>query len=100
MLGGELRARDALLRRRDQLTGGARSRRSPGPHANNYGGALGLNNELIVSQAGALDVLMGGLDEKLAERIATIPDVTNVDPGVFTFINVEGSPFFLIWHDP
>ncbi len=68
--------------------------------ANNYGGALGLNNELIVSQAGALDVLMGGLDEKLAERIATIPDVTNVDPGVFTFINVEGSPFFLIYGYP
>ncbi len=68
--------------------------------ANNYGGALGLNNELIVSQAGAIDVLMGGLDEKLGERIATIPDVTNVDPGVFTFINVEGSPFFLVYGYP
>ena len=68
--------------------------------ANNYGGALGLNNELIVNQAGAIDVLMGGLDEKLGERIAGIPDVTNVDPGVFGFISVEGSSFFLIYGYP
>ncbi len=68
--------------------------------ANNYGGALGLNNDLIVNQASAIDVAFGSLDENLGDRIMTVPDVTNVDPGVFAWISVGNTPFFLVYGYP
>ncbi|OUC09814.1 hypothetical protein RY27_00565 [Litorilinea aerophila] len=63
----------------------------------NYGNALGLSNDLLVTQANAYDVVFSNLDEDLGRRIAAIPDVTNVDPGVFTWIAVGDVPYFLIF---
>lgn len=63
----------------------------------NYGSALGLSNELLVSQANALDVAFSNLDEDLGVRLAAVPDVTNVDPGVFTWINMGDTPYFLVY---
>jgi putative ABC transport system permease protein len=68
--------------------------------AANYGGALGLNNALLVTQANAYDVVFSSLSEDYALRIQAIPDVTNVDPGVFTWIAVGNSPYFLIYGYP
>ncbi len=68
--------------------------------ANNYGNALGLSNELLVTQANAYDVVFSSLDEDLGARIQTIPDVTNVDPGVFSWIAVGNTPYFLIYGYP
>ncbi len=63
----------------------------------NYGNALGLSNDLLVTQANAYDVVFSNLDEALGRRIAAIPDVTNVDPGVFTWIAMGDVPYFLIF---
>jgi ABC-type antimicrobial peptide transport system permease subunit len=67
----------------------------------NYGNALGLNNDLLVTQANAYDVVYSSLDETLGDRIAAIADVRNVDPGVFSWIAFEGMPYFLVYgYDP
>src|SRR5690606_12264461 len=66
----------------------------------NYSTTLGLSNDLLVTQANAFDVLYSSLDEDLDQRILAIPDVTNVDPGVFTFIVVGDTPYFLIYGYP
>ena len=68
--------------------------------AASYGGALRLNNDVLVSQANAVDVAFSSLDESIGERLASVPDVTNVDPGVFTWISVGDSPFFLVYGYP
>lgn len=68
--------------------------------ATNYGGALGLSNDLLVTQKNAYDVVFSSLDETLGTRIEAISDVGNVDPGVFTWIAFEDSPYFLIYGYP
>ena len=60
--------------------------------ANNYGSALGLSNDLLVTQTNAYDVVFSSLDETLGERIAGLPDVANVDPGVFSWIHLTNCP--------
>jgi ABC-type antimicrobial peptide transport system permease subunit len=69
--------------------------------AKNYGNALGVNNDLLVSQANTYDVVFSSLDQDLGERIRSLPDVTNVDAGVFAWIAVGNTPYFLIFgYDP
>lgn len=65
--------------------------------AKNYSGALGLSNDLLVTQANTYDIIYSSLDEDLGKRIETVPDVTNVEPGVFTWIAVGDAPFFLVY---
>ncbi len=65
--------------------------------SSNYGNALGLSNDILVSQANTFDVVISNLDETLGERIRAVPDVANVDPGVFGWITVGNSPYFLIY---
>lgn len=66
----------------------------------NYGNALGLSNDLLVTQANTYDVIFSSLDEDLDQRIQAIPDVTNVEPGVFSWIVVGDTPYFLIYGYP
>jgi ABC-type antimicrobial peptide transport system permease subunit len=65
--------------------------------ASNYADAIGLSNDLLVTQANAMDVVFSSLDEELGLRIQAIPDVANVDPGVFSWIAVGDVPYFLIY---
>jgi ABC-type antimicrobial peptide transport system permease subunit len=65
--------------------------------AQNYGNSLGINNDLLVTQANAYDVVYSSLDEVLGERIAAVPDVANVDPGVFAWYSFDELPYFLIY---
>ena len=65
--------------------------------ADNYGGALGLSNDLLVTQKNAYDVAFSSLDETLGQRIAGLPDVANVDPGVFSWYSFDELPYFLIY---
>ncbi|MGL4649341.1 MAG: ABC transporter permease, partial [Caldilineaceae bacterium] len=65
--------------------------------AGNYGGAMGLSNDLLVAQANTFDVVMSSLDETLGERIAAVPDVDNVEPGIFGWIAVGNTPYFLLY---
>ena len=65
--------------------------------AQNYGSALGTSNDLLVTQANAYDVIYSSLDELLGERMAALPDVANVDPGVFSWYSFDDLPYFLIY---
>jgi putative ABC transport system permease protein len=65
--------------------------------AQNYGASLGMNNDLLVTQANAYDVVYSSLDELLGERIQSLPDVANVDPGVFSWYSFDELPYFLIY---
>lgn len=66
----------------------------------NYGNALGLSNDLLITQANTYDVIFSSLDQDLDQRIRAIPDVTNVEPGVFSWIVVGDTPYFLIYGYP
>src|SRR5512143_3908042 len=63
----------------------------------NYNTAVGLNSDILVSQANAYDVLFSIVDESFKERIQAIPDVEKVEPGVYTWIATEQMPFFLLF---
>ena len=63
----------------------------------NYGNALGISNDLLVVQKNSYDVVFSNLEETLGDRIRAIPDVSNVDPGVFSWIAFDDAPYFLIY---
>ncbi|MCE7984945.1 MAG: ABC transporter permease [Caldilinea sp. CFX5] len=65
--------------------------------AKNYTSAVGLSNDLLVTQANAYDVVFSSLDASLGERIAAVPGVEQVEAGVFGWINVDTVPYFLIY---
>lgn len=65
--------------------------------AQNYGNAIGLSNDLLVTQANAYDIVFSNLDQDFTQRIEAIPDVSNVEPGVFAWIAVGNTPYFLIY---
>ncbi len=52
--------------------------------------------DLLVTQKGSMDPSLSTLDQVLGERIAALPDVEHVDPGVMTYIATEGLPFMLL----
>lgn len=68
--------------------------------AENYGNALAISNDLLVMQANSIDVAFSSLDETLGERIQAVPNVTNVEPGVFTWVAVGDIPYFLVYGYP
>ena len=63
----------------------------------NYGTAVGLSNDLLVSQANAFDVAFSSLDDELGPRLPAIPGVDEVDPGVYGWIVTDEMPFFLVF---
>jgi ABC-type antimicrobial peptide transport system permease subunit len=65
--------------------------------ATNYGSALGVENDLLVTQANTFDVVYSSLDQELAERIRGVPDVAQVEPGVFAWVAVGNMPYFLLY---
>ena len=65
--------------------------------AKNYGNAVALSNDLVVTQVNAYDVVFSNLDENLGERIASVPGESKVEAGVFGWINVDAVPYFLIF---
>ncbi len=68
--------------------------------ATSYGSSVALSNDLVVSQANSIDIVFSSLDEQLGQRIAAVPDVTNVEAGVFTWIAVGKSPYFIVYGYP
>lgn len=56
----------------------------------------GSGADLVVMQKGAIEASLSSLDEGLGERIAALPDVESVDPGVMAYVSTEGLPFLLL----
>jgi ABC-type antimicrobial peptide transport system permease subunit len=61
----------------------------------------GGNNDLLITQADALDPVLSNLDETIGQRLQGIPGVDRVEPGIYTWVATEELPFFLIFgYDP
>ncbi|MEZ4730957.1 MAG: ABC transporter permease [Caldilineaceae bacterium] len=65
--------------------------------AKNYTSAVGLSNDLLVTQANAYDIVFSSLDETIGDRLRAVPGVENVEAGVFGWINVDSIPYFLVY---
>jgi ABC-type antimicrobial peptide transport system permease subunit len=63
----------------------------------NYGGVLGASNDLLVTQANAYDTMYSTLDEEMGPRLAALPGVAHVEPGVFTFVSTGDLQLFLVF---
>ncbi len=65
--------------------------------AKNYTSAVGLSNDLLVTQANAYDIVFSSLDQTFGERMQAVPGVENVEAGVFGWINIDNIPYFLVY---
>lgn len=65
--------------------------------AKNYTSAVGLSNDLLVTQANAYDIVFSSLGETIGDRLRGVPGVENVEAGVFGWINVDSIPYFLVY---
>ncbi len=61
----------------------------------------GSGADLLVSQADALDIALSAVDERVGERIAQMPAVQHVSGVIYSFVNTEGIPYFIVGgYDP
>lgn len=57
----------------------------------------GGSNDLLITQAGAMDPAFSSIDETVGERLLAVPGVDRVEPGVYTWVTTPGLPFFLLF---
>ena len=61
----------------------------------------GSQADLVLTQAGTMDITMGGVDEAVADEVRAWPEVADVDGMLFTSVQAETSVyFFLFGYDP
>ncbi len=66
--------------------------------AKNYATVVaGSENDLLVTQANAIDPAYSSLDITLAERLQQVPGVERVEPGIYAWVTTEEVPFLLIF---
>ena len=59
--------------------------------------AQGSKADLILTQAGALDVTMGNVDETIAGQLRAWPEVADVDGMLIGNVKAEGSSYFFLF---
>lgn len=57
----------------------------------------GSSNDLLITQAEAMDPAFSIIDETVGERLLAVPGVERVEPGVYTWVTTPGLPFFLLF---
>ncbi len=57
----------------------------------------GSSNDLLITQAEALDPALSNLDDTIGERLQAVPGVERVEPGVYTWVTTADLPFFLLF---
>jgi ABC-type lipoprotein release transport system permease subunit len=63
--------------------------------------ATGSEADLVLTQASAMDITMGGVDEAVGEQLLGWPEVTEVDGALMGNVQAEDSPYFFIFgYDP
>jgi ABC-type lipoprotein release transport system permease subunit len=63
--------------------------------------AQGSEADLVLSQASAMDITMGGVKEEVGERVLGWPEVAEVDGALVGNVQAEDSPYFYIFgYDP
>ncbi|MGD1995989.1 MAG: ABC transporter permease [Anaerolineae bacterium] len=61
----------------------------------------GSQADLVLTQKGAIDVTMGGVEEPVADQLLTWPEVTDVDGMLIGNVQAEDAPYFFIFgYDP
>ena len=61
----------------------------------------GGDNDLLITQANAMDPVFSKLDDTVGLRLQAIPGVDRVEPGVYTWVSAADLPFLLIFgYDP
>ncbi len=64
----------------------------------NFATAIGGgNNDLLITQADAIDPALSSLDDTIGAHLQAVPDVERVEPGVYTWVTTEELPFFLLF---
>ncbi len=64
----------------------------------NYATVIGGgNNDLLITQADALDPVYSNLDDTIGARLQAIPGVDRVEPGIYTWVSTDDLPFFLVF---
>ncbi|MEZ4636546.1 MAG: FtsX-like permease family protein [Caldilineaceae bacterium] len=68
----------------------------------NYATAVGGGaNDLLITQADAMDPVFSNLDDTIGSRLQGVPGVDRVEPGIYTWVSTGDLPFFLIFgYDP
>ena len=68
----------------------------------NYATTIGGgDNDLLITQADALDPVYSKLDDTVGLRLQSLPGVERVEPGIYTWVATEDLPFLLIFgYDP
>ncbi|MFC2015803.1 ABC transporter permease [Chloroflexota bacterium] len=63
--------------------------------------SAGSDADLVVTQAGAMDITMGGIDESVGAQLLAWPEVEDVDSMLAGNVQAEGSPYFYLFgYDP
>ena len=57
----------------------------------------GSSNDLLITQAEAIDPAFSSLDDTIGERLQSVPGVERVEPGVYTWVTTPELPFFLLF---
>jgi ABC-type antimicrobial peptide transport system permease subunit len=63
--------------------------------------AGGSGADLLVTQADSYDLSLSAVDEQIGERIASLANVRNVSGVIFSLVQMEGIPYFIVGgYDP
>jgi ABC-type lipoprotein release transport system permease subunit len=63
--------------------------------------AQGSESDLVLTQASAMDITMGGVEEAVGEQLLGWPEVDDVDGALMGNVQTEDSPYFFIFgYDP
>jgi ABC-type lipoprotein release transport system permease subunit len=61
----------------------------------------GSEADLVLTQASAMDITMGGLEEQVGEQLLGWPEVAEIDGVLIGNVQTEGSPYFYLFgYDP
>jgi ABC-type lipoprotein release transport system permease subunit len=63
--------------------------------------AQGSQADLMLTQKGAMDITLGGVEETAIDQLRTWPDVAEVDGMLMGDVKAEGAPYFFVFgYDP
>jgi ABC-type antimicrobial peptide transport system permease subunit len=63
--------------------------------------AQGSQADLVLSQASAMDITMGGVEESVGEQLLGLPEVADLDGMLMGNVQAEDSPYFFVFgYDP
>lgn len=66
--------------------------------SSNFATAVGGgNNDLLITQADAIDPALSSLEDTIGERLLAVPGVERVEPGVYTWVTTAELPFFVLF---